>query len=98
MRLSPDGAWALAVSVRDNTASLIDTHLLQLARTVTVGSRLRDVTFTADSHFAYVLGELDATVYRIAVPTARRRSASSSCARRIIRSRCFSMRPSTVST
>jgi YVTN family beta-propeller protein len=69
VRLSPDGAWALAVSVRDNTASLIDTHLLQLARSVTVGSRLRDVTFTADSRFAYVLSELDATVYRIAVPT-----------------------------
>jgi len=69
--LSPDGAWALAVSEKDGITSIIDTHLLQLARSVKVGKRLRDATFTSDSRFAYVLEELGATVYRIAVPSGQ---------------------------
>ena len=69
VRISPDGAWAFAVSATDGTASLIDTHLLQLARTVSgVGQRPRDATFSADSRAAYVLSELDASLYRIDIP------------------------------
>src|SRR5690606_10831209 len=52
----------------DNAVSVIDTSTLKVVKSVRVGHRPRDAAFTPDSRIAYVSGEFDASLYRMAVP------------------------------
>ena len=52
----------------NNSVSVIDTRTLKIHSHVSVGKRPRDIAFTPDGQTAYVSGELDASLYRIAVP------------------------------
>lgn len=67
--VSPNGKWVLVTSEADNAVSIIDTSTLRVLRSVQVGHRPRDAAFTSDSRIAYVSGELDASLYRMAVPS-----------------------------
>lgn len=71
VRTSPDGAWIGVTSEEDNTISLIDSHLLELAHVIPVGMRPRDLAYSPDGRVAYATGELDASVYRFAVPSGQ---------------------------
>src|SRR4030095_14908215 len=50
----------------ENSVSIVDTSTLKIAKSVEVGKRPRDIAFTADGRAAYVSGEFDASVYRMA--------------------------------
>src|SRR6185503_15941842 len=49
----------------DNAVSVIDARTLKVVRSVPVGKRPRDIAFAHDSSFAFVSGELDASLYRL---------------------------------
>jgi YVTN family beta-propeller protein len=68
VRVSPDGHWVLATSEEENSVAIIDARRHALLRTVAVGKRPRDLAFSADSRTAYVSGEGDASVFRVALP------------------------------
>ena len=50
---------------RSGDVSVIDGQIDSVITTIAVGKRPRDVAFAPDSTFAYVSGELDASLYRI---------------------------------
>jgi YVTN family beta-propeller protein len=68
VRVSPDGHWVVATSEEENSIAIVDAHRHTLLRTVTVGKRPRDLAFSPDSRTAYVSGEGDASVFRVAIP------------------------------
>lgn len=65
--VTPNGKWALVASESNHSVALIDTRTLKVVRSVEVGQRPRDIAFTPDSSAAFVTGELDATLWRLAV-------------------------------
>jgi|SRR5882672_1732399 len=66
--VSPNGKWVLVTNESANAVSVIDAHTFKVLRSVPVGKRPRDTAFTPDSRTAYVSGEFDASLYRVAVP------------------------------
>jgi YVTN family beta-propeller protein len=69
VRLAPNGQWLLVTSENDNSVAIIDPATYRILATVLVGVRPRDVAFTADSSAAFVQGEQDGSLYRIALPS-----------------------------
>ena len=68
VRVSPNGRWVLVTSEEDNTVTIVDAKSYAILGKATVGTRPRDLAFSADSASAYVTGEGDASVHRIALP------------------------------
>jgi YVTN family beta-propeller protein len=69
VRVSADGRWVLVTSEEENTLLIIDAHTHALLATARVGQRPRDVVIAPDNLTAYVSGEADASVYRVALPS-----------------------------
>ena len=61
----------LVTNESDNAVSVIDARTYKVLRSVPVGKRPRDAAFTPDSRTAYISGEFDASLYRIAVPDGK---------------------------
>jgi YVTN family beta-propeller protein len=68
LRISPNGEWIAVTSGVNPAVTLIDSHLLESVRVTALGKRPVDLVFAPDGREAYVADELDATVYRIAMP------------------------------
>jgi len=68
VRVSPNGEWVLVTSEEANTLAIIDARTHALLGTASVGKRPRDVVITSDNRSAYVSGEADGSVYRVALP------------------------------
>jgi YVTN family beta-propeller protein len=68
VRMAPNGHWLLATSEEDNTLAIIDADKRVTLATASVGQRPRDVVITPDSRSAYVSGEADGSVFRVALP------------------------------
>jgi YVTN family beta-propeller protein len=69
VRVSSNGDWVAVASRAENIITLIDGHLLESVRTLRVGRGPLDLVFAPDGRAAYVADELDATVYRIGIPS-----------------------------
>jgi len=69
IRIAPSGRWVLASSEEENTLAIVDARARTLISRVEVGKRPRDIAISPDSGSAYVSGEADASVYRVALPS-----------------------------
>ncbi len=70
VRISSRGDWVAVASHAENTIALIDSHLLRPVHSSPVGRGPLDVVFAPDDRAAYVADELDATLYRIGMPSS----------------------------